>query len=350
MATATATYVPKGSDQLGTLDIALDKERMKEAFVPMLEQHMQEDARLVDLDIEIMRQRNHRCVIRYRVHALANGSSEPIEWRVVGKVFRPNYGEKVYSDMQELWRNGFARNADDNISIPEALAFSTPLCMLFQEEIPGVPIKALLKENPQTEHFRHLARILAKLHRTPMMPTKAYTVRDHLMRCHPKHGFLPLALPDLGDAVDYIVQKSAEIEKSFGDYKKTPLHGDFHLGQVHLENGYAWLIDFDALSYGDPAADLGNLLVFLKQRARRSDAVQQVLDAFLDEYFSSMDSSIAERIPLYEGLTHLRRACKSLRLQQDGWEERTRRMVAMGVASIDEMLSRIEKAEALVAA
>jgi hypothetical protein len=48
-----------------------------------------------------------------------------------------------------------------------------------------------------------------------------------------------------------------------------------------------------------------------------------------------MDPDIAQRIPLYEALTHLRRACKSLRLQEQGWERRATRMIEQGVACID---------------
>jgi aminoglycoside phosphotransferase (APT) family kinase protein len=106
---------------------------------------------------------------------------------------------------------------------------------------------------------------------------------------------------------------------------------------VHLENGNAWLIDFDAMSYGDPASDLGNVLVFLRGKARKIPNINDLIAAFLDEYFSIMDSEIGRRVPLYEGLTHLRRACKCLRLQEEGWQRRIKRMVEQGVACIEMM-------------
>ncbi len=80
-----------------------------------------------------------------------------------------------------------------------------------------------------------------------------------------------------------------------------------------------------------------NLLVFLKGKIKRQPEMRELIDVFLDEYFSSMDPAIAQRIPLYEGLTHLRRACKCLRMQEEGWERRVKRMVEMGLACIDEM-------------
>jgi aminoglycoside phosphotransferase (APT) family kinase protein len=239
--------------------------------------------------------------------------------------------------MRKLWACGFARDAQDHISIPEPLHFSSSLCMLFQEEVGGVPVKNILRQSPQPEHLRQVARTIAKLHQSPLVPGKPFTVKDHLTRCHPRHEFLSLASPKLAPMVEALIRGAHEVERSFGNYKMTALHGDFHLGQIHLENENVWLIDFDALSYGDPASDLGNLLVFLKGKIKRQPEMRELIEVFLQEYFSIIEPAVAHRIPLYEGLTHLRRACKCLRLQEEGWERRVKRMVEMGMACIEEM-------------
>ena len=105
-----------------------------------------------------------------------------------------------------------------------------------------------------------------------------------------------------------------------------------------MDGDRAYLIDFDALSYGDPAADLGNVLVFLKGKARKMDGIPKLIDVFLDEYFQHMDSAIADRVPLYEGITHLRRACKRLRLQTPRWEKKIKRMIGAGVECIQTVI------------
>jgi aminoglycoside phosphotransferase (APT) family kinase protein len=130
------------------------------------------------------------------------------------------------------------------------------------------------------------------------------------------------------------VARAYRFEAELGAVALAPIHGDFHLGQVHLHDGRAWLMDFDALCYADPAADLGNVLVFLKARARKNPAILELTDVFLEEYYSRTGWSLAKRIPLYEGLTNLRRACKALRLGEDGWERNATRLVEAAAASI----------------
>jgi Ser/Thr protein kinase RdoA (MazF antagonist) len=313
---------------------------MSHTFAFLAREHFGENFDVRHIAIEVLRRRNQRCVIRYRVEILEAVTRQREEWRVIGKVYKAKRGERVFETMQQLWQNGFARDAEDGISIPEPLYFSSPLCMLFQEEVPGVPVKTLVKAEQNSSHFRRLARVIAKLHRCELVPDQPFLVKDHLLRCHPRYPFLELACPELEHKIEYIVQTAQKIEAALvRDAKLTPIHGDFHLGQIHLDNGNAWLIDFDALGYGDPASDLGNVLVFLRGKVKKHPGVVSLINAFLDEYFAVMDRDIANRILLYEGLTHLRRACKCLRLQEEGWRRRVSRMVDDGVACIEEMRS-----------
>jgi aminoglycoside phosphotransferase (APT) family kinase protein len=284
-------------------------------------------------------------VVRYQIDAFDPDRTQEVQWRVIGKVLKAQLGEMLFDNMQQLWMNGFSRSAADGISMPEPLEFSPHICMLLQEEVPGLSVKALLKRSAQKEHFRQVARTLAKLHQCPIVPSRIFKVREHLMRCHPSHEFLVLACPELASSIDYIVKRAFEIEAALGHIKLAPVHADFHLGQVHLENSHTWLIDFDVLSYGDPATDLGNLLVFLKSKVETNPEMEDCVQAFFEEYFSLMDRKIAARIPLYESLSYLRRACKALRLQEEGWREKTGQMVQQGMAAIETMASRFRLAD-----
>ncbi|HEY3215791.1 MAG TPA: phosphotransferase, partial [Candidatus Eisenbacteria bacterium] len=322
-------------DRLESLAIALDPERMSAVLAPRVRARFGGDAVIKELAIEVYRRHANRCVIRYGLDC--RGGSGPRSWQVIGKVLADARGAKVYETMRRLWKLGFARKARDGIEMPEPIGYEPALAMLLQEQVGGVAVRSLIKQSADPEPCRAAARALVKLQRSGLAGGPTRRVADHLQRCHPRYPFLALACPEVAHQVRSIVHRAVAIEAALGDIEPTTLHGDFHFGQVHVEGDRVWLIDFDAVGRGDPASDVGNLSVFLKDKARRRPAAAALLEAFLDEYFARMDPRIAARIPLYEGLTHLRRACKLLRVQPPGWRARIRDMLERGVCEIDAM-------------
>ncbi len=328
----------KRREKAVNFDFATDFRKMKAIFRPLMAQYFGEGLEITDIGVEVLRSRSKRCVLRYQVNAAHSREPREVQWRVIGKIYRAESGQQGYDNMVKLWASGFSRDATDGISMPEPLCFLPRHQMLFQEEVPGSAMRVLVKAQPEKSYFIQLARSIAKLHRCPLKLDRVFTVRDHLLRCHPKHPLLVMACPELEEKVDHIVRRAFDIEKQFSDIEPTPFHGDFHLGQVHIQNGQVWLIDFDTLSYGDPAADLGNILVFLNGKTRRHPEYREMIDTFLGEYFSRMDERIARRIALYEALTHLRRACKRVRLQEErDWRQKVAGMIDQGVAAIDQI-------------
>jgi tRNA A-37 threonylcarbamoyl transferase component Bud32 len=345
MTVATRPHVRELDDALHAIENALDKNRMQTVFAAKMQQRFGKNLQVSNLQLEVIQRHTYRCVLRYHIDAFDPERAKAVQWRVIGKVLKADLGAILFDNMRQLWMNGFSRAASDGISIPEPLEFEPSISMLLQEEVPGLSVKMLLKQSAQKEHFRQLARALAKLHKCPIVPSRVFKVKEHLLRCHPSHEFLALACPELAPSINQLVEEAYDIEAAFGDIDLAPVHADFHLGQVHLENGHAWLIDFDVLSYGDPATDLGNLLVFLKSKAETNSEIGGLIQAFFEEYFSVMDRKIAARIPLYEGLSYLRRACKTFRLQEEGWREKAGQMVKQGVAAIETMAPCLRRAE-----
>lgn len=325
----------RDEEALLAIENALDKDRMRPVFAAKMKQRFGKNVQVGDLYLEVIQRHTYRCVLRYHISAFDPERGAEVQWRVIGKVLNTNLGVLLFDNMRQLWSSGFSRTAADGISIPEPIEFMPSFSMLLQEEVPGLSLKMLLKQSAQKEHFRQLARALVKLHKCPIVPSRLFTVKEHLLRCHPGHEVLASACPELAPSINYLVEQAFDIEAAFGDIELAPVHADFHLGQVHLENGHAWLIDFDVLSYGDPATDLGNLLVFMKSKARTNPEIAELIQVFLEEYFSLMDRSIAARIPLYEGLSYLRRACKSFRLQAEGWREQTQFLIEQGIAAVE---------------
>lgn len=316
--------------RLRTLELALDPEHMRGVFQQRGARYTG-GAAITGVEIAIFRRHVNRCVVRYR---LARAGADTLG--VIGKVQDAGVGLGVLEMMRELWRHGFARDAEDGLTMPEPYEYLDSHALLLQEEVGGTPGRLMIRQSPGPGPMRVAARALAKLHRCGIPAREVRGVREHLRRCHPRHEFLTLALPELKATIESVVDRALAIESRLGDVPITPVHGDFHLGQLHLDGERAWLVDFDAMGWADPASDLGNLLAFLKDKAKRDASIDALIAAFLDEY-DARCPGVSARAPLYEAITYLRRACKALRLQDDGWRDKASRMVRSAEAAIERM-------------
>jgi tRNA A-37 threonylcarbamoyl transferase component Bud32 len=317
--------------QLESLDEAMDAARMCEVLEPVAGALCGRRVAIRSLQVEVVRQRLKRCVLRYRAE-LADGT--PL--CLFGKVFRPGFGEPIYEKSRALWKRGFSRDAEDGVHVPEALAFVPELSLLILEEVPGQPFKARLVETGSEALIRRMARLLVKLHSVRPWPGPAFRMPSHVARCHPAVPALGAALPDLAADVDSILGCARAFDEKLDDDSFAAIHGDLHPSQVLMEGEHSYLIDLDSLALGDPAADLGNLLVFLRSNSRLP-GLPRLLDAFLDEYAAAMDARILERVPVYEAVTHVRRACKDLRFGKPGWQVKARQRVAEGLHCLDSL-------------
>ena len=326
---------PGEIDRLETLPMALDPTHMRSVLAERAPAAFGPRFAIDAIDIDVYRRHGNRCVIRYHAFGASPGRG-PVEWRVIGKVLPPGAGVELDANMRSLWSHGFERGGADGIAVPEPIAFLPELSMHLQEDVGGVSVRNLVKRGLEEAHFRFAARVLAKLHccRLPAGPARG--VDAMMLRCHPRHPFLGLAFPELAATVDDIVARARALELALHPLPLTPVHGDFHLGQVHVDGDRAWLVDLDALGFADPASDLGNVLVFLDDKIRRDPAMAAMVRAFREEYSAHAPAGAWNRVPLYEALTHLRRACKQLRIQQPGWRDKVKLMVERSARKLAE--------------
>jgi tRNA A-37 threonylcarbamoyl transferase component Bud32 len=313
-------------DKLTTLPQARDPRFMQGVLAPFFL-----ETPIDSVEVEILARRKRRCVLRYR---LQSGDGTRKETTLIAKVYKASRGAPVSALMQRLWQAGFDRTAADHIAIPEVVAYLPDLSLILQEEVGGRPVGELLR-TPDAEHaVRRMGCAISKLHRSPLRLGEPYALADYLRRCHPTHEVLGRRVPEVSSAIDEIVHESHRLLSSYAACQPTLIHGDLHMAQIHVAPERTWMIDFDACATGDPAADLGNVLVFLKEKKRTVPQVPRLVDAFLDEYFKSMPGEILMRVPLFEALTNLRRACKRLRLGEKNWRKRVRRSIDAGLQQL----------------
>jgi aminoglycoside phosphotransferase (APT) family kinase protein len=279
--------------------------------------------------------RLERRLLRYSVDV---DSGQP--WLVIGKVYgTAEEGQRGFDAMRRLWQGGFAARPPVSVRIPQAYSYLADLRLLLMEHAPGETLRTLVKRKlAGAGEMRSFAAALAKLHRSPLDAGEPFGVERHLaIRCAGLHSALAEAFPELRDRVQRIVDTARELEVH-GDSVRL-VHGDFHLGQIHVHGPDAWILDLDPLHNGDPAYDLAMVFVMLKhleQRTRDAAYVRSLRDAFLAAYLAETDDEFAARVPLQMALIHLKRACKRFRWQDEpGWPDTIRRQIGEGATCME---------------
>jgi aminoglycoside phosphotransferase (APT) family kinase protein len=249
---------------------------------------------------------------------------------VIGKVCDTEAaGRQEFTALQRLRERGFADAPPRSVRVPEAYAFVPELGLLLMQDVGGTSLKQLVKEGrARPGHLRRLARALAKLHAFPPVVEVPYTLDDHLaQRCAGQCGALAATLPELAGEIGAIVAAARELEGG----ARALAHGDFHLGQLHLDGAASWILDFEQLRWGDPAYDVALVVMQLARLSlygRRPHHVRALRDAFLCCYFAAADLGNAARLPLNVALALLKRACKRVRWQDDpGWRDAVRAQI-----------------------
>jgi streptomycin 6-kinase len=151
----------------------------------------------------------------------------------------------------------------------------------------------------------HVVKGLADLQ--PFQPLMKITPR--LSEAH-HQAFAPLVSQALGEISDLPGETCV-------------IHGDLHVGQFLIDaSGTCWLIDFDDVAIGDPAADLGNFAAHLATRPETCSgppfaAMRQWLAMVLDAYHRVGGHTSAQAADAYGRLALVRRVLKLQQTRSD---------------------------------
>lgn len=300
------------------LSEVLDKDTVTDALLPIVKQRFGESADISDVGV------NHLAKGVFVCDLSISNATRPVEtkWSVVAKTIPGKEPlRRAYELMGEFWRNGFSGDAEDGISIPEPYSLVEDIEFMFMELIPGKSLRKLVKEeDADVECMRQFARTLLKMQRCPVRHEGTISLRSEYRRPKNDCSRLMAENPSWEAAIESVIETSLRIEAGLGPDIRTPVHGDYNLGQLFIKGNCCWLLDFGTIRDGDPAWDVANVLTLSLLNGEKPGVAnpQAMQEAFQDTYFSEADSAIAERIPLYSAFYLLSRACKYHRTQEPG--------------------------------
>jgi thiamine kinase-like enzyme len=274
-----------------------------------------------------------RCVIAYHLASPEVANDAGV---VIGKLYRKDRGEKIFQNLQQLWR----ASRETCFGMPEPLAYLPELGMVMQRVVPG---KLLAKFSPAEDlsvAVQLVACNLAALHSLSVAGGEKKTMADHIKKyCHPGPEALTQDCPELAPMVDEIL-KGLLGNKNLPHAPIGPVHGDLGLAQIFLAADRAFFIDFDGFCLSHAALDVSNFLATLQAHfAQRFDELAGI---FLEAYLARLTPEKLSGLHLYHALTCLRRAmiCRRWQNRRD-WRHEVRRFLETAVRWLT--WSRIEE-------
>ena len=251
--------------------------------------------------IEVLRYAHHsRCVLRYILEV--SGSGAPTE--VIGKVHRSGALTLQVAQTQSILQ---AQGAAYGLIIPKPLRVIEEWGLLLMECVPGTGLKPVVEQASAPQQFKEVislaAAALASLHRLRFEGQKVRSLQSRLKKLHRQAALLHLVAPLLAQEAEALLQQIAQLGAHSPEVAPSFLHGDFGPGQLLMEKGQMAIVDFDTVSRGDPAMDVGHFMARLHRLAvssRAGDEFRQLATYFLSEYQArAPENRVAERIHLF---------------------------------------------------
>ncbi len=233
-----------------------------------------------------------RCLVEYQ---LANGSS------LIGKMRARGADSRCFAIQQELWNNGFGRDAADRIMVPEPIAIVPELALWLQRKVNGSPLNVAPER---------AAQAIAKLHRSGVKPAKRHMLADELRILRERLASLAQREPQWRGRLKRLEEGAAELAAMAVLVHPRSIHRDFYHDHLISDGANIHIIDLDLFCVGDPATDIGNYTAHLIELGLRSygdaDWFCNWQEAFELHYRKSVGDVSLINIRIYELLSLLR--------------------------------------------
>ncbi|WP_081686382.1 aminoglycoside phosphotransferase family protein [Candidatus Solirubrobacter pratensis] len=276
-----------------------------------------------------------RCTIRYVVRSdgLAGGSRA-----VIAKLYRRRVlAARIHGFMAALRSEAFA--GADASTIPESLGVVPELGMALQEDLDGDDLRHPLLAGRGETPLSLSARWLANLHRACPVPGLKEKSRAHEL--DKVDQACTVVAPHLSSPrrarMDRVRDQLHRIGAGPGGCASTMIHRDFYYAHVLWQPDRIGVIDFDSLSIGDPALDVGHFLAHLEalgyRRAADPDRFADAGARFLECYLGSGPADVRPRLTFFRSYTHLKLASIEVARQSGDWRQRVADYADLAVRS-----------------
>jgi aminoglycoside phosphotransferase (APT) family kinase protein len=267
------------------IEVAIDPKLAKHPFSLLALGHV-ESARLV------RHKPGRRCLIEYD---LSDGST------LIGKMRARGADTRCFAIQQELWGNGFGRDAADGIMVPEPVAIIPQLALWLQRKVDGAPLSIAPER---------AAAAIAKLHRSGIKPAKLHMLGDELRILRERLAALSKRHPRWRNRLNQLEVGAEELAAQAVLVRPRSIHRDFYHDHLISDGANVHIIDLDLFCLGDPAVDIGNYTAHLIELGLReqsdSDHYLNWRQLFEHQYRKYVGDVSLGNVRIYEMLSLMR--------------------------------------------
>ncbi|MCL4705899.1 phosphotransferase [bacterium] len=234
-----------------------------------------------------------RCVLRYHVNLL-DPSGKSHEKTFYCKIYNNGNSRYHFDMLKSAYEQLTVKSAA--VNIPRPLLHFDGLHTFWQEEWPGHALLDVIDQYDWQDIFRRVALVLASFHRSPAngfdaapdlneVLEKADEDAAKLLRLWPQQQALVSRVLELLHATKPVFDKQ--------EMPAVPIHGACRIEQMLARGNELALVDFDAVTLGDPIHDVAELIASLQYmgltRGLDSERIAVASEAFYRSY--------AEQVP-----------------------------------------------------
>jgi len=230
-----------------------------------------------------------RCTLSCSVKVDNKDASKSRTIKAVAKILPPKKAAKLAKRLVHVHQHWNSVNETKGMTTPKTYELDTSTGLYLMEYLPGQSLHDLLGKDAFVPACKAAGKLLRKLHSIPEFSGSVKTREKEVEDLGKRINLVSLVREECREslitALDML--KSSDID-TVSSFEQTCLHGDFYDKQVLYGTDRASLIDFDSLTGGDPAVDVGNFLAHLDLRnLQHPNEVQLIIrgrEVFLDTY------------------------------------------------------------------
>lgn len=328
-----------GIDGLAELSRALDVDSMRPLLARAAGLHADEistcSARILSY------KPGERCTIRYGLSQPRESRGDSPEIGMVGKLYRAKAdATRVYE-----WSN-FLRTRtpmfDGSVGVPAPRALDDDLALVLHDEVPGADLRHPLASGVGDAPLVLAAHWLVDLH--GMATPRGVSVKSLEHELEKLDGW-SREIEDLGELTARERKRlaktrsgAARLAAGLGQQPNALIHRDFYYANVLWDDATLWILDYDRLSLGAPALDVGHFLAHLENLSLRTagtpDRYRREQGVFLGAYLENGSHDVASSLSFYRAYTFLKLAATRARRRQNRWRELTRALADLAYREV----------------